>query len=626
MAIERRKRMAGGYMGNGSAKILFVDLSNGEIKEELFGEEILRKYIGGYGLAAKIMYDRQKPGVDPLGPENMLGFLTGPLTGTPAVIGSRYVVVGKSPLTGTWGDANSGGEFGPNLKFSGYDGVFFTGISKKPVYLFIENGKAELKDADWLWGKDTNETEDLLKEKHGKKTNIACIGPSGEKLSLISCVINDKGRAAGRSGLGAVMGSKKLKALAVLGDMKVPLADEQRTMALRRAYVNAISGFGDVLKKYGTAGITAGASESGDAPVKNWSDAGSEVFPTATKISDDAVIAYQEKRYACWRCPIGCGGHVKVVSGPFASTTHKPEYETLGSYGTMCLNDNIESIIKLNEICNKMGLDTISAGCTIAFAIECYENGIITKEDTDGIELKWGNAEAIVAMTEKLAKREGFGDILADGAKIAADKIGKGAGQYAVHVAGQEVPMHDPKFTHGLTVTYLIDATPARHTQGGELITPGSGMDLTKPEPRVYTGRAKLQRELMNLMHIVNVAGLCMFGYSSMPVDSLPEFMSSVTGWDYSLDECQITGERIGTLRHVFNLREGHNPLEREFSGRIIGRPPLTRGPLKDVSIDKETMIKEYLELVDWDQKTAVPSKSALSRLGLDFVIGDLYK
>ncbi|HGE69579.1 TPA: aldehyde ferredoxin oxidoreductase [Candidatus Poribacteria bacterium] len=626
MAIERRKRMAGGYMGNGSAKILFVDLSNGEIKEELFGEEILRKYIGGYGLAAKIMYDRQKPGVDPLGPENMLGFLTGPLTGTPAVIGSRYVVVGKSPLTGTWGDANSGGEFGPNLKFSGYDGVFFTGISKKPVYLFIENGKAELKDADWLWGKDTNETEDLLKEKHGKKTNVACIGPSGEKLSLISCVINDKGRAAGRSGLGAVMGSKKLKALAVLGDMKVPLADEQRTMALRRAYINTISGFGDVLKKYGTAGITAGASESGDAPVKNWSDAGSEVFPTATKISDDAVIAYQEKRYACWRCPIGCGGHVKVVSGPFASTTHKPEYETLGSYGTMCLNDNIESIIKLNEICNKMGLDTISAGCTIAFAIECYENGIITKEDTDGIELKWGNAEAIVAMTEKLAKREGFGDILADGAKIAADKIGKGAGQYAVHVAGQEVPMHDPKFTHGLTVTYLIDATPARHTQGGELITPGSGMDLTKPEPRVYTGRAKLQRELMNLMHIVNVAGLCMFGYSSMPVDSLPEFMSSVTGWDYSLDECQITGERIGTLRHVFNLREGHNPLEREFSGRIIGRPPLTRGPLKDVSIDKETMIKEYLELVDWDQKTAVPSKSALSRLGLDFVIGDLYK
>ncbi len=618
--------MAGGYMGNGSAKILFVDLTKGEVKEELFGEEILRKYIGGYGLAAKIMYDRQRPGVDPLGPENMLGFFTGPLTGTPAVIGSRYVVVGKSPLTGTWGDANSGGEFGPNLKFSGYDGVFFTGISPKPVYLFIENGKAELKDADWLWGKDTNETEDMLKERHGKKTNIACIGPSGEKLSLISCVINDKGRAAGRSGLGAVMGSKKLKALAVLGDMKVPLADEQRTMALRRAYVNAISGFGDILKKYGTAGITAGASESGDAPVKNWSDAGSEVFPTATKISDDAVIAYQEKRYACWRCPIGCGGHVKVVSGPFASVTHKPEYETLGSYGTMCLNDNIESIIKVNEICNKMGLDTISAGCTIAFAIECYENGLITKRDTDGIELKWGNAEAIVAMTEKLAKREGFGNILADGAKIAADKIGKGAEQYAVHVAGQEVPMHDPKFTHGLTVTYLIDATPARHTQGGELIAPGSGMDLTKPEPRVYTGRAKLQRELMNLMHIVNVAGLCMFGYSSMPVDSLPEFISSVTGWNYSLDECQITGERIGTLRHVFNLREGHNPLERKFSGRIIGKPPLTRGPLKDLSIDEKTMIKEYLELVDWDQKTAVPSKSALERLGLEEVIKDLYK
>ena len=225
--------MAGGYMGNGSAKILFVDLSNGDLKEELFGEEILRKFLGGYGLAAKIMYDRQKPGVDPLGPENMLGFLTGPLTGTPAIIGSRYVVVGKSPLTGTWGDANSGGYFGPALKFAGYDGVFFTGISDKPVYLLIDSGKPELVDADWLWGKDCCETEDVLKEKYGEKTNIACIGPSGEKLSLISCIINDKGRAAGRSGLGAVMGSKKLKAVVVKGDIEVPLADAEKTKALR---------------------------------------------------------------------------------------------------------------------------------------------------------------------------------------------------------------------------------------------------------------------------------------------------------------------------------------------------------------------------------------------------------
>ena len=358
--------MAGGYMGDGSAKVLFVDLSTGEMKDELFGEEIIGKFLGGYGLGAKIMYDRQKPGVDALGPENMLGFLTGPLTGTPAIIGSRYVVVGKSPLTDSWGDANSGGYFGPNLKFAGYDGVFFTGQSEKPVYLLIDEGKAELVDAGELWGKDSSDTEDMLKEKHGSKTNIACIGQSGEALSLISCIMNDKGRAAGRSGLGAVMGSKKLKAVAVKGSLKVPMADEAAAKELRRKYIPKINvGFADILKEYGTAGLPATASETGDSPAKNWGDAGSEVFPNSGAISDDAVMEYQERKWACWQCPIACGGHMKVTKGPFAVEGHKPEYETLASFGTMCLNDNLESIIKLNDICNRAGLDTISAGCAI---------------------------------------------------------------------------------------------------------------------------------------------------------------------------------------------------------------------------------------------------------------------
>lgn len=603
---------------DGTAKVLFVDLSNGKMKDELFGEEILRKFLGGYGLAAKIMYDRQKPGIDPLGPENMLGFFTGPLTGTPAIIGSRYVVVGKSPLTDTWGDANSGGYFGPALKFAGYDGVFFTGISKKPVYLFVDAGKPELIDAGWLWGKDCCETEDMLREKYGAKTNVACIGPSGEKLSLISCVINDKGRAAGRSGLGAVMGSKKLKAIAVRGNIKVPLADEEKARQLRRDWAKKVNvGFAETLKEHGTAGITAGSSESGDSPAKNWGDAGSEAFPNSDAISDDAVIKYQLRKWPCWQCIIACGGHVKVASGPFVSEGHKPEYETLASYGTMCLNDNLESIIKANDICNRAGLDTISAGCIIAFAIECYENGLITKKDTDGIELKWGNAEAIVSMTEKLAKREGFGDILADGVKVAAEKIGKGSEKYAVHIGGQEVPMHDPKFTPGLGPTYLLDATPARHTQGGELIAPGAGLELPKHERTVYTGRAESERTLINLMHVVNATGLCMFGYLSMDVNSIPEFMTAVTGWDFTLDECQVTGERIGTLRHIFNLREGHNPLKREVNTRAFGIPPLKRGPLKGITIDNDTMVKEYLKLMDWDPVTTVPSQKRLKELGL---------
>lgn len=617
--------MAGGYMGQGSAKILFVDLSSGEMKDEKFGEDILRKFIGGYGLAAKIMYDRQKAGVDPLGPDNMLGFLTGPLTGTPALVGSRYVVVGKSPLTGTWGDANSGGYFGPALKFAGYDGVFFTGISEKPVYLLIDSGKPELIDAESLWGKDTNETEDLLQKKHGNKTRVACIGPSGEDLSLISCIINDKGRAAGRSGLGAVMGSKKLKAIAVKGDIEVPMADANGAKKLRQEWSKKINvGFADILKEYGTAGIASTASETGDSPAKNWGDAGSEVFPNSAAISDDAVMEYQERKWACWQCPIACGGHMKVKSGPFASEGHKPEYETLASFGAMCLNDNLESIIKINDICNRAGLDTISAGCTVAFAIECYENGLITKDDTGGIELTWGNAEAIVAITEKLANRDGFGDVLADGMKIAAEKIGKGSEKYAVHVGGQEVPMHDPKFTPGLASTYLLDATPARHTQGGELIAPGEGLDLPEHESGVYTGRAETQRTLVNLMHVVNATGLCMFPYISMDCRSIPEFMTAVTGWEYTLDDYQEAGERIGTIRHAFNLREGHNPLEREVNPRSIGKPPLSRGPLKDVMVDMKTMAKEYLELMDWDTVTTVPSQKRLKELGLDEVAADL--
>ena len=620
--------MAGGYMGkDGTAKILFVDLSTGKMKDELFGEEILRKFLGGYGLAAKIMYDRQKPGVDPMGPDNMLGFLTGPLTGTPAIIGSRYVVVGKSPLTGSWGDANSGGYFGPALKFAGYDGVFFTGISKKPVYLLIDEGKPRLLGAKWLWGKDTHETEDMLRERYGKQTNVACIGPSGENLSLISCIINDKGRAAGRSGLGAVMGSKKLKAIAVKGKMKVPLADTAKAKQLRKDWAKKVNiGFAEILKEHGTAGITAGASESGDSPAKNWADAGSEVFPNSTAISDDAVIKYQSRKWPCWQCVIACGGHVQVKSGPFASEGHKPEYETLASYGTMCLNDNLESIMKANEICNRMGLDTISAGCTVAFAIECYENGLITKEDTGGIELNWGNAQAIVDITDKMAVREGFGDILADGVKIAADKIGKGSEKYAVHVGGQEVPMHDPKFTPGLGPTYLLDATPARHTQGGEMIAPPAGIELPTFKRTEYSGRAESQSMLMNLMHVVNATGLCMFGYISMDVNSMPEFIAAVTGWDYSLDECIETGDRIGTLRHAFNLREGHNPLKRDYNGRAFGTPSLSRGPLKGITIDYKTMIKEYLKFMDWNQSTTVPSQKKLKKLGLVEVAKDLKK
>jgi aldehyde:ferredoxin oxidoreductase len=343
-------------------------------------------------------------------------------------------------------------------------------------------------------------------------------------------------------------------------------------------------------------------------------------FPNAKAISDEAVVALQEKKYACWRCPLGCGGHMKAVEGKFKvdAGVHKPEYETLCAFGTSCLNDDLESIIKINDICNRAGLDTISTGGTVAFAIECYENGIITKEDTDGLSLNWGNAEAIVALTQKIADREGFGAVLANGVKIASEKIGKGAEEYAIHIGGQELPMHDPRFTPGLALTYHLEATPGRHTQGGELIAPPSGLDFDSYDRAEYAGRGEDQKKLVNMMHVINAAGLCMFGYISYDAKLVPEFLTAVTGWEWSMDDVLEAGERIANLRRLFNLREGATPVEWKVPKRMLGHPPLTEGNIKGISLDDKTMTLEFLAAMDWDPETMRPSEAKLKQLGLE--------
>ncbi|MBN2462307.1 MAG: aldehyde ferredoxin oxidoreductase, partial [Dehalococcoidia bacterium] len=298
--------MPGGYIG----KILYVDLTKGNTSEELADDKLYQDFLGGYGIGARILFSRQKAKVDPLGPDAMLGFVTGILTGTPALFASRYVVVGKSPLTGTWGDANSGGDFGPHLKFAGYDAVFFSGISPSPVYLFIDNGKAEMRKADKLWGKDTWETESLLKAELGTDARVACIGPAGESLSLISCIINNKGRAAGRSGLGAVMGSKKLKAIVVKGNKKVPVAHEAELKEARTKHLGQLGGAVEAFRKFGTCAGMNVLVQAGDTPVKNWKGTALD-FTTANVISDQSVINLQERKYGCWQCPVACGGHMK---------------------------------------------------------------------------------------------------------------------------------------------------------------------------------------------------------------------------------------------------------------------------------------------------------------------------
>jgi aldehyde:ferredoxin oxidoreductase len=619
--------MAGGYMG----KLLNVDLSSGTLAEEPLDETLCRQYVGGYGVAAYLLYQRMPPGADPLGPENVLGFMTGPLTGTPALIGSRFVVLGKSPKTHTWGDANSGGYFGPHLKFAGFDGILISGISDKPAYLFVNQGRAELHDAAHLWGKNVYALEKALKAEHGEDVQIASIGTSGERKSLLACVVTDAGRAAGRSGLGALMGAKKLKAIVVKGNLPVPLADAARIRALRREYLDKASSFASSLHEYGTCSGTATSARSGDSPVRNWGGAGPVDFPTerAEKIAEDAVVALQERRYGCWGCPIRCGGWVKVGRGDYALSAmpdglgHKPEYETLWSFGTDLLNDNLESIVKANEICNECGLDTISVGATIAFAIECFEEGIIKTQDTDGLELTWGNHAAIVALAEKIARREGLGDILADGVKLAAEKLGGGAERYAIHVAGEELPGHDPRFMPALATTYLTDATPGRHTQGGGWPPPGIRVRGTKKK-YVYEGQAEDFYRLMTSMHVVNSAGLCMFGHYAYNIKLIPEQLTAVTGWDYTLDDVWESGMRIATMRHVFNLREGHNPLTRNVPGRMVGIPPLEEGKLKDVTVDYQTMRSEILDHVGWDARTTIPGEESLRSLGMEFLLKDV--
>ncbi|MFH1647567.1 MAG: aldehyde ferredoxin oxidoreductase family protein [Chloroflexota bacterium] len=614
--------MAHGFMG----KLLWVDLSKKEIREEALDEKICRDFLGGYGLGARILFSRQKPGVDPLGPEAILGITTGVLTGTDALGGSRYVMVGKSPLTGGWGDANSGNNVGPYLRFAGYDAVFFTGKSDKPVYLFIDNGKAEIKDASKLWGKDSFEVQDILREDLGKDVEVACIGPSGEKLALISAVMNNKGRAAGRSGLGAVMGSKKLKAIAVRGNMKVPVADAKAAAEMRKKHMANLGPRFGFISQFGTPGLFNMSCESDDAPTRNWGGVAGIDMPTYPNLAGEAVFARQEKKYACWRCPIACGGIMKGPAGEYEyeAGAHKPEYETLAMFGSNLDNDNLESIIKANDICNRYGLDTISAGACIAFAIECYENGIITRKDTDGIEMTWGNHKSIIAMTEKLAKREGFGDILADGVKKAAEKIGKGSEKYAMHIGGQEVPAHDSRGGPHFAIAYGAEPTPGRHTQGAE----GPFPEGVMPEfdRNSFKGRGAPHKYGSDFTQIYNSAGICMivFGDGYGHGDYLIEALRTITGWDLTKEELLKTGERIENIRQAFNIREGlKTPWK--YPERMLGKPPKKVGPRKGITLTEDDLYNEYMAARDWDRHTGKPSKKKLLELGLDDVAKVLY-
>ncbi len=597
--------MIGGYMG----KILWVNLATGKINEEKLDEKLCQEYIGGYGIGAKILYDHMKPKVDPLGPENILGLITGPLTGTIIPSGARYTAVAKSPLTGGWGDANSGGYFGPYLKFSGFDGVFFTGISPKPVYLLIDEGKAELKDAAHLWGKDAYETEEILEAEYGKTSRVACIGQAGEKLALIAAIMTDKGSAAGRSGLGAVMGSKKLKAVVARGAMPVPVADKTAAEKVRKDHIDSMKNPGpggmESLHRFGTSAMTAGSAHSGDTPIKNWGGIGIKDLPDVEGLKPEVLETRVARLSGCWHCPVACKAILKEGAGEYKypAGIRRPEYETQGTFGGMCLNSNTDAINMANDICNRYGMDTIAAGTVVSFAIELYENGIITKQDTGGLELKWGNHKTMVAMAEKVGKREDIGDVLADGVKVAAEKIGKGAEKYAVHIGGVELGMHDPKmamFGNSAFARYQMDATPGRHTQG---FGPGSFSS-----------------------HMVNATGVCMIGlgFGGGP-DKLVGFLKAVTGLEWTVPSVLKAGERIAVIRHLFNLREGIMEMNWYAHPRIYGDPPQAEGPLAGIKLNRAQQIYWNLGALDWDMESTKPNKNKLIELGMPEIAEELW-
>ncbi len=623
--------MAGGYAG----KIGFVDLTTGEIRTEKLDEKLARDFIGGQGIGVRILFERQKKGIDPLGPESYLGFTTGPLTGTKVPTGGRYMAVCKSPLTGGWGDANSGGYFGAELKAAGWDAIFVNGIASTPKYIAIADGRLEIKDATHLWGQDTVETEKFIQKEAGdKKIRIASIGPASEKRSLISGIVNDAGRIAARSGVGAVMGAKKLKAVAVRGTGKAAVADKAALDRLRKAYIKEMKdmgGFAQMLMKHGTCGLTGGLVASGATPVKNWRYTGTQSFPNLDKIADaDAIIAYQSRKYGCANCPIACGGIFNVTGGKYpVGETHKPEYETIGAFGTMCMCDDFESIIKLNEMCNRSGLDTISAGTALAFAMECFENGIITESDTDGIVLTWGNAEAMVAMIQKMVTREGFGDILADGVRVAAAKIGNGAEKFAMHVGGQEPGLHNALFLPSRGTGFVCDPTPGRHTAAPMArIDGGPGQFAPYPELKIeqfdrytYTGKGPMSATASKYLQFGSSAGICIMPMMFFGNFPLIEFFNAVTGWDLDTAEVLTAGARIQTLRHCFNLREGIRPSDVQLPKRMAGEPPQEEGPVAGVTLDMDNLAREYRQAMGWDPENGEPEKNTLKKLGLNELI-----
>jgi aldehyde:ferredoxin oxidoreductase len=612
-----------GYMG----KILRVNLSDSTISTEEIDLQMAQAYIGGAGFISKILYDEVPAKTDPLGPDNRLVFMTGPLTGTRYPTSGRYVVGSKSPLTGIMTTSTSSGFFGNELKRTGHDGIVIEGASEKPVYLEIIDDQVSLKDASDLWGKDSYETQEILKGRIHKRARIACIGQSGEHLAPLACVMNCDGRAAGRGGTGAVMGSKNLKAIAARGTQKVEVAAPDYLNQMASGVVKGIETMTHgQFAKWGTAGSMDSMADSGDIPVKNWQVG--EWKEGCLKLGGqrirDTILKHHPS--ACFNCPIRCARWVKIEKGRFKYEGASPEYETLAAFGTMLLIDDLEAVAWIGQECNKYGVDTISTGATVAWAMEAFEKGALTTADTGGIDLTWGNVDAVVEVVKQIGRNEGLGKLMAMGSRKAAQTIGNDSETYAVHVKGMELPMHDPRAFFSMAVNYATGTRGACHLQGMPylnelaLLVPEAGLNY-KQGRWDKKGKGLACMVYQDLNAVINCLGVCVFSALGLQPSQIGGLLGMVSGLPYDSKAIQQAGARIINLQRAFACREGISRKDDKLPKRVL--TPVPDGGSAGKAPDLEFQLNEYYELRQWDDN-GIPTAGILNTLGLDSVANDL--
>lgn len=596
-------------------KIIRVDLTNKIIKIEKLNMDYAKEYIGGRGLGSKYLYEEIDPQIDALSPENKIIFMTGPVTGTNATCAGRFNVVAKAPLTGTIGAGNTGGYFGPELKFAGYDGIIFEGKASSPVYLHINDDLVELKDAKHIWGKNVFETTDILLNENEEDAKVACIGPAGEKLVLFAAVMNDKDRAAGRSGLGAVMGSKNLKAVVVKGSNGIGVANALQFNkavldAREKVTTNGVTGTGGGLATYGTEILVNILNEMHAFPTNNWL---SSRFEEADKISGEYLTEnYLIRNKACYACPIGCGRTIKIPDGKYKGIVAGPEYEAGWSYGASCGVSDLNEINKANHVCNMLGLDPISMGATIACAMELFEKGYLTKEDLDGEKLRFGDALSLMKLTEKTGNREGFGDKLALGSYRLAEMYGHP--ELSMTVKKQEMPAYDGRAIQGMGLSYATSNRGGCHVRGYVTSTEVLGIPM-KTDPLSTEGKAALVKLFQDLTALVDSSDICLFTTFAIGLPEVSSMLRGTTGFEFTDEEMLLIGERIWNLEKLFNLEAGLTREDDLLPPRLLNEP-VTSGPSKGKVTELEVMLDEYYQVRGWDEY-GVPTEEKLDELSL---------